>query len=486
MNWHIIFYRLQWISIGISILLLFPTIYSLFEDAESTPAYLFPSAICIISGIILKRFYQGSGNFRLREGIVFLILSYLLTIFICAIPIWLIADISFYEAFFESTSGLTTSGATIFQDVESLAAHLQFWRAFIQSIGGLAIILLFIYVPPIMGVAGLQLSRQESLRIQSPGTHVSKKTWGVPQIILKILFLYIALHVLSSTWMVLGGLGLHDAICHSFGIWATAGFSNYNDGWAAFGTPFLEWGAIFFMITAGTNILFLVRIHGQNWQNIHNESEWLSYLVVVILLSVSCAMCLNYFENFLDFKKSLRDGLFQTISMITNTGIQSQSYLDWPVGAQAILFLALFVGACTGSSSSGMRMQQLMVMWKYLYSLSRRVLQPMEIIPIRINDKTVGEDVFQAILGLFGLHLLVSLLGGFLLTIFSELDVFSAWQMVLVCLWNLGTGFGSSHNSALAANLPDLAKVLLIFFMLIGRLELFIVLLFCMPSFWKN
>ena len=177
-------------------------------------------------------------------------------------------------------------------------------------------------------------------------------------------------------------------------------------------------------------------------------------------------MCLNYFENFLDFKKSLRDGLFQTISMITNTGIQSQSYLDWPVGAQAILFLALFVGACTGSSSSGMRMQQLMVMWKYLYSLSRRVLQPMEIIPIRINDKTVGEDVFQAILGLFGLHLLVSLLGGFLLTIFSELDVFSAWQMVLVCLWNLGTGFGSSHNSALAANLPDLAKVLLIFFML--------------------
>ena len=110
----------------------------------------------------------------------------------------------------------------------------------------------------------------------------------------------------------------------------------------------------------------------------------------------------------------------------------------------------------------------------------------MAIIPIRINDKNVGEEVFQAILGLFGMHLLVSLLGGFLLTILSDLDIFSAWQMVLVCLWNLGTGFGLSHNPALAGTLPDMAKVLLMFLMLVGRLELFIVLLVCIPSFWKG
>ncbi|HBM51493.1 MAG TPA: hypothetical protein DDZ97_00210 [Deltaproteobacteria bacterium] len=240
------------------------------------------------------------------------------------------------------------------------------------------------------------------------------------------------------------------------------------------------------MITAGTNILFVVRLHSQNWQNIHNESEWLWYLLAVSLLSVTCAMFLNFGDNFLNFEESLRDGLFQTISMVTNTGIQFESYLNWPVGAQAILFLALFIGACTGSSSSGMRMQQLVVMWKYLYSLSRRVLQPMAIIPIRINGKTVGEDAFQAILGLFGVHLLVSLLGGFLLTILSDLDIFSSWQMVLVCLWNLGTGFGLSHNPALAATLPDVAKVPLMFIMLLGRLELFVVLLLCMPSFWKS
>ena len=486
MNWHIILHRLHLVLIGISIVLLLPATYSLFEDVKSTPAYLIPSAICIIFGITLKRFYSRIGNFRLKEGLVFLVLSYLLTIFICAIPLRLIAGISFYEALFESTSGLTTSGVTIFEDVESLATHLQFWRAFIQSIGGLAIIFLFLYVPPIMGVAGLQLSRKENLRIQFPGIQVGKKTWGIPQIILKILFLYISFHLLSSMWMVLGGLDLHDAICHSFGIWATAGFSNYNDGWAAFGTPFLEWGAIFFMTTAGTNTLFLIRLHGQKWQNIHNESEWLSYLFVVSLLSLSCAVFLNYSENFINFEESLREGLFQTISMVTNTGIQFRYYLNWPVGAQAILFFALFVGACTGSSSSGIRMQQLVVMWRYLYSLSRRTLQPMAIIPIRINNKTVGEDVYQAILGLFGVHLLVSLMGGFLLTILTELDIFSSWQMVLVCLWNLGTGFGLSQNPALAATLPDLAKILLMFFMLIGRLELCIFLLLCMPTFWKN
>ena len=486
MNWHIILHRLHLVLIGISIVLLLPATYSLFEDVKSTPAYLIPSAICIIFGITLKRFYSRIGNFRLKEGLVFLVLSYLLTIFICAIPLRLIAGISFYEALFESTSGLTTSGVTIFEDVESLAPHLQFWRTFIQSIGGLAIIFLFLYVPPIMGVAGLQLSRQENLRIQFPGIQVGKKTWGIPQIILKILFLYISFHLLSSMWMVLGGLDLHDAICHSFGIWATAGFSNYNDGWAAFGTPFLEWGAIFFMTTAGTNTLFLIRLHGQKWQNIHNESEWLSYLFVVSLLSLSCAVFLNYSENFINFEESLREGLFQTISMVTNTGIQFRYYLNWPVGAQAILFFALFVGACTGSSSSGIRMQQLVVMWRYLYSLSRRTLQPMAIIPMRINNKTVGEDVYQAILGLFGVHLLVSLMGGFLLTILTELDIFSSWQMVLVCLWNLGTGFGLSQNPALAATLPDLAKILLMFFMLIGRLELCIFLLLCMPTFWKN
>ena len=486
MNWQIIFHRLHWVLGGISIVLILPTSYTLFENVNSAPAYLLPSAICLLLSFLLKRFCHGAGIFRLREGIVFLIIGYLTTIFISAIPIWLIADVSLYEALFESTSGLTTSGATIFEDVESLAAHLQLWRAFIQSIGGLTVILLCLYVPPIIGIPGLQLSRQESLRIQSLGIQFGKKIWGIPQIIFKILFIYVSLHILSSFWMVIGGLDLHDAICHSMGIWATAGFSNYNDGWAAFGTPFLEWGAIFFMITAGTNILFMVQLQSQNWQNIHNESEWLWYLLSLSLLSVTCAMFLNFADNFSNFEKSLRDGLFQTISMVTKTGIQSKSYLNWPVGAQAILFLALFMGACTGSSSSGMRIQQLVVMWKYLYSLSRRVLQPMAIIPIRINGKTVGEDVFQAILGLFGIHLLVSLLGGFLLTILSDLDIFSAWQMVLVCLWNLGTGFGLSHNPALAATLPDVAKFLLMFLMLLGRLELFIVLLICMPSFWKN
>ena len=486
MNWQFIFHRLHWVLVGISIVLILPTSYTLFEDVNSAVAYLLPSAICRFLSFLLKRFHQGLGIFRLREGIIFLILGYLITISICAIPIWLIADVSLYEALFESTSGLTTSGATIFEDVESLAAHLQFWRAFIQSIGGLTIILLFLYVPPIIGIAGLQLSRQESLRIQSPGTQFGKLIWGIPQIIFKILFLYVSLHILSSFWMVIGGLDLHDAICHSMGIWATAGFSNYNDGWAAFGTPFLEWGAIFFMITAGTNILFMVRLQSQNWQNIHNESEWLWYLLSVSLLSVTCTMFLNFADNFLNFEESLRDGLFQTISMLTNTGIQAESYLNWPVGAQGSLFLALFMGACTGSSSSGMRMQQLVVIWKYLYSLSRRALQPMAIVPIRINIKTVDEDVFQSILGLFGVHLLVSLLGGFLLTILSDLDIFSAWQMVLVCLWNLGTGFGLSHNPALAATLPDVAKVLLMFLMLVGRLELFIVLLVCIPSFWKS
>ena len=136
MNWQFIFHRLHWVLVGISIVLILPTSYTLFEDVNSTVAYLLPSAICLILGFLLKRFRHGAGIFRLREGIIFLIIGYLITIFISAIPIWLIADVSLYEALFESTSGLTTSGATIFEDVESLAAHLQFWRAIIQSIGG--------------------------------------------------------------------------------------------------------------------------------------------------------------------------------------------------------------------------------------------------------------------------------------------------------------------------------------------------------------
>ena len=132
MNWHTIFHRLQWILGGISIVLLLPTIYALFKDVDSTLAYLLPSAISLILAFLLKIFYHSGGIFRLREGLIFLVLSYIITIFIFAIPVWLIADVSFSEALFESTSGLTTSGATIFEDVESLAAHLQFWRAFIQ------------------------------------------------------------------------------------------------------------------------------------------------------------------------------------------------------------------------------------------------------------------------------------------------------------------------------------------------------------------
>jgi trk system potassium uptake protein TrkH len=486
MNWHSIFHQLRWTCWAIAIALIFPCIYSIVEKSESTHAYLLPMLACLATGTILKKCNLNGGAFSLREGIIFLVVSYLLAIFIGAFPFWWITDISLYEALFESTSGLTTSGATIFEDVESLSASLQFWRSFLQAIGGLAIILLFLYVPPIIGVAGLQINRQEALRIQSQGAQVGKKVWGIPQIIPKIISLYFGLHVLSSCWLVFGGLDFHDAICHSFGIWATAGFSNYNNGWEAFGNPFLEWGAIAFMVTAGTNMIFVVRLQGQRWQNIHNETEWLWYLIAVFLLSTICALFLNFSENFLHLEEALRIGLFQTISMMTNTGIQLQSYLNWPVSAQAILFLALFVGACTGSSTSGIRIQQLVIMWKYLYSLSRRVLQPMTIVPIRIDGKTVGEEVFQVILGLFGLHLLISLVGGFLLIILSELDIFSAWQMALVCLWNLGTGFGLSHNPAFASGLSGFAQVLLMILMLIGRLELFIVFLLCTPGFWKR
>ena len=486
MKWHSIFHRLGWTCWGFAGLLLLPLMYALWEEPAEIVGYLIPMGILIVTGGLLKRRWPDGENLQLREGIVLLILIYSVAIVAAAVPFWWVGDLALASAIYEATSGLTTTGGTVYPDIESVAAHLQFWRSFLQAIGGITIILLFLLIPSVIGVAGLQLNRTDSFKTHAHGLRTSLWIPGIPEIVVKLVLVYGALHLPSTLWLMAGGLDLHDALCHSFGLWATGGFSNYNDGWAAFESPFLEWGAILFMTIAGLNLIFLVRLQQQHWQNIQEDSEFLWYLSTIFSLSFLSAFFLRFTGTFPGLEESLRHGLFQTVSVLTNTGIQLQSYLAQPIQVQSILFLALFVGACTGSSSSGMRMQQLVVMWKYLYSLNRRMLQPLAIVPIRINGQRVGDEVFHAVLGIFALHLVVNLFGGMVLTLITDLDIFSAWQLSLISLWNIGSGFGQAHNQALPATLSEGAQLYLALNMLTGRLELVTFLLFITPGFWRR
>lgn len=486
MKWMSIVGRVRWILWGNAFAMFIGYLYALTDNFNAAGTYLLLTILPAVAGGGLHLHLPRPENLRIREGTLLLVLGYLFTMFWAAQPFYWLAHEPFPAALYEATSGLTTTGSTTFLHPEDLPRHLQFWRSWLQFFGGLTVVLLYLMIPSIAGVAGLQMNRTDSFGAQLHSLRPSRWLPQMPQIILQIVLGYLALHGVSILWFRVAGMHWHDAICHSFGVWATSGFTNYDDGWEAFYQAGLQWGAILFMTIGGLNLIFVVRLKGNHWRNVQRETEFMWYLGTLGIFTLIVGAVLQFSGLYPEIEGALRSSLFHVVSFITNTGLRADFVEAWPDQAQVMLFLALFIGACTGSTASGMRMQQQVVMWKYLYSLSKRVLQPLAVIPIRVNGQRVEEEVFLNILGLFLVNMLFTLFGGLLLTDLPGIDFFGSWQVTLAALWNVSVAFGSAEDPALAAILPMWAQLFLTFTMLLGRLEVFVLLVLFTPAFWKR
>ncbi|MCB0049912.1 MAG: TrkH family potassium uptake protein, partial [Caldilinea sp.] len=386
---------------------------------------------------------------------------------------------SYTDAFFETISGFTTTGATILTDIEAVPSGILFWRSFTHWLGGMGIILLSLAILPFLGVGGMQLFKAEV-----PGPVADKLTPRVTQTAKILWAVYILLSVAETALLMLGGLSLFDALCQTFGTMATGGFSTKNASIAAFPSPFVQWVIIIFMFLAGANFALHYRFAFRGWKIYRDDREFLVYVTIIGLASALIYVAnTGVWRNF--GEPAIRDTVFQVVSIQTTTGFITADYEQWPMLSQLVLFLLMFVGGSAGSTGGGIKVLRIYLLLKFVLAEFSRLLHPHAIIPVRVRQQTIPRDVVMNVLGFFVLYILI-FAGGTLLIAAMGYDVATSFGAVAATLGNVGPGLGEVGAIDNYAHFPPIGKWILSFFMLLGRLELYTVLILFVPAYWRR
>lgn len=452
-----------------------------YDEAEALKAILIGSGITFSSGLLLFLFTRKNDhrNIGKKEGYLIVTLTWLSISAFGALPFFLHHTIpSYTDAFFETISGFTTTGASILSDIESVSKGLLFWRSMTHWLGGMGIIVLTLAILPVLGVGGMQLFVAEA-----PGTTPSRLHPRIAETAKRLWGIYFLLTAIQTALLLLGGMSLFDALNHAFSTMATGGFSTKNDSAASF-SPYIQYVIIFFMILAGTNFsLHYFALKGQLSKVFKNE-EFRFYLSVMGIFTLVIATVIFLSSQF-GFEKAFRDSLFQVVSIVTTTGFVSADYLHWEGSLWFLIFLLMFAGGCIGSTGGGIKMIRHLVLLKNVRLEFKRLIHPMAVIPVRINGKSIPTEIINNFLAFFMIYVLTAAAGSAVMAIIG-LDFMSAVGATVATLGNVGPGIGSVGPVFNYAHIPDVGKWVLSLLMLLGRLELFTVLLLLSPSFYKN
>ena len=386
---------------------------------------------------------------------------------------------SFTDAVFESVSGFTTTGASILTNIEAVSKGLLFWRSFIQWLGGMGIIVLSVAILPFLGVGGMQLYKAE---VPSPVPDKLKpRIRDTAMILWKV---YALISLAQTVMLLLGGMSLYDALCHTFTTMPTGGFSTKNASIAHYDSVYFDCVFIFFMLMAGINFSLHYQLLKGKPLAFWRDAECRFFLGTVLLLIMIVSINL-YGSVYVTIGKALRYGAFQVVSIITTTGYVTADYERWPAMSQLILLASMFIGASAGSTGGGMKCLRILLCFKYCYRELFCLIHPRAVTPIKISGKAVPDDVMRSVVGFLALYTGLFALSAVALAGLG-VDFTTSFSAVAACLGNIGPGFrlvGPVENYAL---IPPLGKWLLIWCMLLGRLEIFTVIILVVPEFWRK
>lgn len=415
-----------------------------------------------------------------REGIFFVVLAWLVASTLGALPFYLSDSFtSVVDALFESVSGFTTTGATVLADIEGLPASLHFWRSLIQWLGGMGIILLGIAILPLLGTGGMELYRAEF-----SGARSEKLKPRIAESALALWKIYVFFTLAEYLALRLAGLGPFDSLCHSFTTMATGGFSTRNASIEAFSSPAVEYIVVFFMLVAGINFTQHYRILVERQPGvILRDLETRSYLAItaagtlVIYLSLlgsgSCA------------EETFRQSLFQVVSILTTTGYSSADFELWSSFGQLVLLALMFIGGCTGSTAGGLKVSRFVLLLNVVRREFQQMAEKRGVFAVRLGGRPVGEETIRSLLSLVHLAFLINFASCLLLTAVG-VDVLTAISAVAASMFNIGPGLGGVGPTEHYGHLPSLAKWVLSFCMLAGRLEFYTLLVILTPAFWRK
>jgi len=453
--------------------------WAFYYSEKSWPQLLLSAGITAVAGVALLRFTDLNEQLRLREGFAVVSFAWLLFSSFGALPYWLTGSIpNLTDALFETVSGFTTTGASILADIEALPHGVLFWRSMTHWIGGIGIVVMSLTILPLLGVGGMQLYKAEAAgptadKLTPRVTQTAKILWGV----------YAALTALQTVLLLLGGMSLFDALCTSFGTVASGGFSPRNASIAYYNSSYIDWVVIIFMVAAGTNFALHYRFATGNFRSYAEDREF--HFFVGSLVVASLLVLAGAWSVYDDKLAAVRDSIFVVTSLHTSTGFGLADYESWSNGAQFVLLVIMIIGGSAGSTSGGLKVVRVYLVFKYIASEFTRVLHPQAVVPARIRGVAVPRDVMTNVLGYFAVYLIAIGFGSFLVTSTGP-DWMTSISAVVSSLGGVGPGMAAAGPFDNYGALADPAKWVLIACMLLGRLEFFTLLVLFSPAYWRR
>ena len=437
----------------------------------------------ITAGVGLLLAFLGKGGERQltrRDGYVLVSFAWVAFSLFGMLPFYIggyIPDIT--NAFFETMSGFSSTGATILNNIESLPHGILFWRSMTQWIGGLGIIMFTIAVLPIFGISGLQVFAAEASGPTHDKVHprigiTAKWIWSI----------YAGITALLVGLLMLGGMDWFDSICHAFATTGTGGFSTKQASVAHYSSPYIEYVISIFMFISGINFTLLLLFVNRKFKKFISNAELKFYFGSVILFTAIIALVL-YYTSRMGMEESFRKSLFQVISLQTSTGFATDDYMKWTPVLWGLFTIIMLMGACAGSTTGGLKCIRMVILTKVSRNEFKHILHPNAVLPIRINKQVIPPSIVSTVLAFCFIYLIIIIVST-LLMMAMGVGTAESLGCVISSIGNMGPGLGETGPAYSWNALPDAAKWLLSFLMLLGRLELFTVLLLFTPDFWKR
>ena len=469
--------------------MLFPALIAFSYGESDLYGHLKSSLICVLLGLPFWFFTRSSKTLNSKDGFMIVTFAWITVAFAGSLPFYLTGAIpNFTDAWFEAMSGVTTTGATIIGNsntlphlingIESMPHGVLFWRSFLQWIGGMGIIVFTIAILPLLGVGGVQLFKAEV-----PGPVADKIKPRVKETAKILWMVYIGFTFLQFLLLGFAGMSWFDSICHAFTTMPTGGFSTQNASIAAYSNPIIHYIIIFFMFIAGVNFTLHFRAITGNYKSYFKDYEFKVYFSILFFATMLIFLNIS-FSNSDWSHNSFLISLFQSLALMTGTGYSNADYELWPFFSQLLLFFMMFFGAMGGSTSGGMKIARVILLIKYAATETRRMLHSRAIIPIRIGDRTIGDDVIRNTLGFFLIYLSFFVLTALVLTALNY-DFTSSLGVAASAIGNIGPAFGSFGPTDNYALLHPIGKWMMTFCMLLGRLEIFTIMVLFSRTFWK-
>jgi len=474
---------LSWIILGASMLL--SALWSYYYNDPDLYGILQACGITISAGLVVSliAYSKKSRELTARDGFAIVTVGWVAMSIFSALPMYFSTELSYTNCFFEAMSGLTTTGATILGShntlmIEDLPHGLLFWRSFTPFIGGMGIILFSIAILPMLGIGGVQLFRAEVA-----GPTADKLTPRVKQTAKLLWSIYLGFVFILCLILKIEGMPWFDALCHSFTTIATSGFSTKNASIGAY-SGIIQWTIIIFMFLAATNFSLHYYFIAKGKFEYYKDQEFRVYLGLCIIISILFFINISSTNEYPMNSLTLRHSIFTAVSILTTTGFSTDNFNDWPEMSKTLLFFLFFIGGSAGSTTGGMKIIRSILVYKYLVSEIRKLLHPKGIFPIRIGGKSIQDDVVKNTLG-FYLFFIFIFASSAVIFSFTGLDIETALSASASAIGNIGPGLGTIGPTQNWAHFTDLAKWVSSFCMLLGRLEIFTVMVLFSRSFWR-